>query len=257
MIRTSLIFFVAGLNIAFAQGGAEVMARVEGGQLVPFYSKNKEGVRTVEQVKTFLMDRFLVSNRDYLEFLKNHPDWQKSKIKRIFADSGYLEHWDGDLKVNTRDLKKPVRFVSWFAATAYCRSLGRELPTVAQWEYAASADEKEKNAVEKPEFKAKILKWYSRPSIDKLPDVDKVPKNVWGVYGLHGVVWEWTLDFNTALVTGESREDSALNKELFCGSGSLGAKDSYDYAAFMRYGFRSSLKGNYTVGNLGFRCVKN
>lgn len=251
------LFFATTLATLLAWGDAGEMVRVDGGQLVPFYSKNKTGEKSSEKVGTFLMDRFLVTNGGYLEFVKKNPDWKKSKIKKIFADSSYLEHWDGDLTMKTGDLKKPVRFISWFAATAYCQSFGKELPTVTQWEFVAAADENDKNATEKPEFKAKILKWYSRPSIDKLPDVDKTPKNFWGVYGLHGVVWEWTLDFNTALVTGESREDSSLNKELFCGSGALGAKDSFDYAAFMRYGFRSSLKGNYTVGNLGFRCVKN
>lgn len=62
--------------------------------------------------------------------------------------------------------------------------------------------------------------------------------------------------FNTAFVTGESRGDTALEKSMFCGSGAVGAADPSDYAAFMRFGFRSSLKGNFTVANLGFRCVK-
>ena len=34
-------------------------------------------------------------------------------------------------------------------------------------------------------------------------------------------------------------------------------KDVLNYASFMRYAFRSSLKADYTVGNLGFRCAKD
>ena len=40
------------------------------------------------------------------------------------------------------------------------------------------------------------------------------------------------------------------------GAASLGARDTGDYAAFMRYAFRQSLRGAYTVHNLGFRCAR-
>ena len=36
-----------------------------------------------------------------------------------------------------------------------------------------------------------------------------------------------------------------------------GARDVENYPAFMRYGFRSSLKADYCVHNLGFRCAKD
>ena len=62
-------------------------------------------------------------------------------------------------------------------------------------------------------------------------------------------------DFNTALVTGESRGDTGLERRLFCGAGSIGSADSKDYASFMRFAFRSSLKAAYTTKNLGFRCA--
>ncbi len=74
---------------------------------------------------------------------------------------------------------------------------------------------------------------------------------------LHGLVWEWTSDFNSALVTGDARGDTGLERQLFCGAGSLGASDRANYAAFMRFGFRSSLRAGYTVHNLGFRCAKD
>jgi sulfatase modifying factor 1 len=48
-----------------------------------------------------------------------------------------------------------------------------------------------------------------------------------------------------------------LDRQLFCGSGSEGAKDRANFPAFMPYGFRSSLQANYTVHNLGFRCAQN
>jgi formylglycine-generating enzyme required for sulfatase activity len=46
-----------------------------------------------------------------------------------------------------------------------------------------------------------------------------------------------------------------LNKNLYCAAGSLKAVDKEDYASFMRFAFRESLKAAYTVRNLGFRCA--
>ena len=44
----------------------------------------------------------------------------------------------------------------------------------------------------------------------------------------------------------------------FAGRGfGQGAKKVEDFPAFMRYGFRSSLKADYCVHNLGFRCAKD
>ena len=59
------------------------------------------------------------------------------------------------------------------------------------------------------------------------------------------------------MITGESREDSGLNRGLFCGAGAVGSADVADYAAFMRFAFRGSLRGSYCVRNLGFRCASD
>lgn len=62
-------------------------------------------------------------------------------------------------------------------------------------------------------------------------------------------------DFNCNLVSGESRGDSSVNKNLYCATGSVGSVDPSGYAALMRYGFRSSLNAKFTLGSLGFRCA--
>jgi len=87
--------------------------------------------------------------------------------------------------------------------------------------------------------------------------LDFVRANLHGIRDLHGLVWEWTGDFNSAIVTGDARGDTGLERQLFCGAGSLGAKDTSNYPAFMRFGFRSSFKAGYTVHNLGFRYARD
>ena len=233
------------------------MAKITGGQFKPFFDKDKDGKSINIDVQDFYIDKSPVTNGQFLKFVTRKPEWNRSRVKNIFADSTYLKHWEGDLKLEPQTVDQPVRFVSWFAALAYCESEGKTLPTVTQWEYVASADEKSPVATNKKMFNQKILNWYSRPNTESFPAVRSSTKNFWGLYDLHGLIWEWNLDYNTALVTGESREDSALDRNKFCGSGSFGAKDKSNYAAFMRFGFRSSLRGNYTVANLGFRCAKN
>lgn len=199
-------------------------------------------------VRDFLLDRHPVTNADFLEFVRAEPTWRRTQVKRLFADSAYLQHWADDTELGPgAPANSPVVNVSWFAARAYAKWKGQRLPTLAEWELAAQADAR--NTV------ALILAWYGRPVRGPLPPVGSTFANAQGVWDLHGLVWEWVNDFNTALVTGESRADSGLERNLFCGSGALGASSFRDYAAFMRYAFRSSLKANYTVPNLGFRCA--
>jgi formylglycine-generating enzyme required for sulfatase activity len=249
--------FIALIICSYNSGSAEIkMIKILGGEYTPFFETSKDGIKKKTQVEEFYLDIIPVTNNDFLTFVKRNTLWKKSEIKKIFAEETYLKHWDSDLSFADNLKNKPVKFVSWFAAKSYCESIGKTLPTVLQWEYVGSADESKPFAIGTKEYKERILHWYGKPSIGEINNVGEGPSNYWGIKDMHGLHWEWTLDFNSSLVTGESREDSILNKNKFCGSGSLNAKDKLDYGAFMRFGFRSSLKGNYAIGNLGFRCAK-
>jgi len=201
-----------------------------------------------EKVEKFYLDVYPVTNEEFLEFLKANPKWRKSNVKKIFADVSYLKNWKSDLEFGEKiNPNSPVTNVSWFAAKAFAEWKGKRLPTVAEWEYVISSEKNIKN----------ISEWYSKLSPDKISPVGSTEKNSFGVYDMYGLIWEWTYDFNTSLVTGESRGDGDLERNLFCGSGSSSSKEVKNYPAFMRYGYRSSLKANYTTHNLGFRCAKD
>jgi len=151
--------------------------------------------------------------------------------------------------------QRPVVFVSWFAAKAYSVWVDGRLPNTAEWEYAGAAGFTTADGSKDSEFIRAINEWYSKPSPDRLPAVSRSKPNVYGIHDLHGLVWEWTSDFNSVMVTGDARGDTGIERQLFCGAGSFNATDRANFPAFLRFGFRSSLKAAYTVHNLGFRCA--
>jgi formylglycine-generating enzyme required for sulfatase activity len=130
------------------------------------------------------------------------------------------------------------------------------LPTEAEWELAARADASEPDAHRAPTFVARILEFYTRPH-GALADAGGGEPNVWGIRDLHGLVWEWVDDFDASMVSADDRARGDARSARYCGGASLGAEDVADYAAFMRYAFRSSLRASYAVHNLGFRCVRS
>lgn len=231
------------------------MARIKGGTFVPLYGSSDSSRLMVQD---FLLDQYPVTNAEFLAFVEKYPQWQKEKVKKLFADGNYLRHWAGSLSIGEQEEQirnSPVTNISWFAAKAYCECQGKRLPTVAEWEYAALASETKANASGDAAFYQRSLIWYSKPNPKYLPAVDSSFRNYYGLYGMIGLVWEWTQDYNSSMVQGESRGNNSLDRQMFCGAGAANAKDTENYVAFMRYAFRSSLKASYTVANLGFRCA--
>lgn len=230
------------------------MAFVDGGPYTPLYEDRESDGPT--QIAAFYMSRYPVTNGEYLSFVRANPAWQRSNVKTLFADDAYLQHWRGDVDFGPDSLaNRPVVNVSWFAAQAYADWKGMRLPTTAEWEYAAGFGQTRGEGSDDPAFRQRMLAWYARPAPATMPAIGSTECNYWGVCDLHGLVWEWVDDFNSALVTGESRNDSDLDLTLFCGSAAVGASEFDDYAAFLRFGFRSGLQAGYTVRTLGFRLA--
>ncbi len=193
------------------------------------------------------LDPYPVTIRQFQAFLRDHSEWRRSEVKRIWADERYLLDWTDDLTPPAgANPAAPVTQVSWFAAQAYCEIQGKTLPTVAEWETAAKADETRRDATGDPAFTARILTAYGRPATHRNA-VGGGFRTVDGLYDLHGLVWEWTLDFNSvAPIEADGR---------FCGAGA-GGSDPSDYARFLRDALRGSLKPNHSVTSVGFRCAK-
>ncbi len=225
------------------------MARVPAGVYRPVYAGNNQ---EREIVRAFLLDLVPVTNADFANFTRAKPEWGPGRPARIKADHLYLAHWQGG-GPNPAGRRFPVTNVSWFAARAYCAWRGKRLATVAEWEHAAAAADAAFPHEGEAALLKRILEWYSRPNVDR--PAGSVYRNVYGVYDLHGSVWEWTFDFNSVTIDSDSRERGQSAR--FCGAGGLNASNPRDYAAFMRQAFRSGLTAASTARNLGFRCARD
>ena len=116
----------------------------------------------------------------------------------------------------------PVEQVSWENAQSFIEELNRmeasngySLPTEAQWEYAARAGSTtafanggitETKCNYDPNLDA--MGWYCYNSDDKTHPVAQKGPNAWGLYDMHGNVWEWCLDW-----WGIYPEESVTNPE--------------------------------------------
>ena len=209
-----------------------------------------------ERIASFRLDRDPVTRGDFLAFVRADARWRRDAVKPVFAARGsYLAGWRGDLDAgDAADLLRPVTGVSWFAAKAYCAAQGKRLPTVAEWEYAAAASESVRDAARDPRFVQRLVSLYaSRPR--PLPAVGGGPANAYGVRGLHDLAWEWVADFNSVLVSDDSRGVGGRDHDLFCASAAIGALDPSNYPAFLRYAMRAGLTGRTSLETLGFRCA--
>jgi sulfatase modifying factor 1 len=249
---TKTFFFIFLFLSGFKISAQTKLMKIGGGIYLPLYSLDSQKIK----VMPFQLDNYLVSNAEYLAFVKNYPEWKKSKVKKLFVDDGYLKHWKSDTSFSDSIKDNPVVNISWFAAKTYCACQGKRLATTSEWELAAQASETSVNGYKDKKFNQWLLDWVAKPQPINKRKRGSTFKNFYGVYDMHGLVWEWTYDFNSALTTGESRENGGLDNSKFCGGGSFSSKDVRNYAAFMRYAMRSSLKAKYCVSNIGFRCAK-
>lgn len=234
---------------AWAGTESEEQVLIPNGKFIPFF---KEGKEKDLEIKSFFIDKYPVTNSQFNEFLKKNPKYQKSKIAKLVVDQRYLEHWSADI-LTEKEAKEigdnPVSNVSWFVSKKYCQSLGRRLPTIAEWEYASDSIN--------PDIMNDLLEWYAKTGNTPLEKIGQKKPNKFGVHDMHGLVWEWVEDFASVMISSDSRSKGDRTDGFFCGGGSVGAVDPKEYATFMRYGFRSGLKGNYCTYSLGFRCTRD
>ncbi len=111
----------------------------------------------------------------------------------------------GSVPSQWKDDDRPVEKVSWEDANEFCRRLsempeekdaGRvyRLPTEAEWEYACRAGTTTKYSFGDDESLLGDFAWFDGNAGSQTHPIGQKRPNAWGLYDMHGNVWEWCSD---------------------------------------------------------------
>jgi formylglycine-generating enzyme required for sulfatase activity len=155
---------------------------------------------------------------------------------------------------------QPVTCVSWNDVQKFIQWLNRQegsrqyrLPTEAEWEYAARAVSGSAYSFGNDASQLSAYAWYRENSGSKAHAVSGKKPNAWGLYDMHGNVWEWCQDrygdYPTGFVS-DPRGPSSGSLRVFRG-GSWGSG-----AWRCRSAFRFTLHPDFRYRRLGFRLAR-
>ncbi|MBI2506199.1 MAG: SUMF1/EgtB/PvdO family nonheme iron enzyme [Candidatus Latescibacteria bacterium] len=118
----------------FLMGGEK--ADLEGFAKSNYLNYEAEYPRHQVKLSAYYLDKYEVTNAQYQEFLaylEQHQDTSMNHPGQP-ADQDHLQHYINEQM--TAD-NQPATGLNWFDAYAYCKWVGKRLPTEAEWEYAA------------------------------------------------------------------------------------------------------------------------
>jgi len=158
----------------------------------------------------------------------------------------------------------PVESVSWNDCQGFLRKLAElegltdnsfRLPTEAEWEYACRAGTEARFYTGDSEDDLASARWFGKNSIRAHPVGHKTP-NTWGLYDMHGNVWEWCQDWYDAYPNSDLTDPlgPTTGRCRVLRGGSYGFFDNN--ATKCRAANRSSDSPDDTYGTFGFRCVR-
>jgi len=154
----------------------------------------------------------------------------------------------------------PVENVSWDDAQEFIRKLNQvkgtdkyRLPTVAEWEYACRAGSTTRYYFGDDEAELGEYAWYHNNSDGKTHPVGQKKPNAWGLYDMHGNVWEWCQDWYgeySGSVTDPKGPISGEYRVLRGGSWIHGERG-------MRSAYRLRLRPDGRFSFIGFRLARD
>ena len=227
-------------------------------------------------LEDFNIDKFPVTNQQYLEFIKDDgyktykywlsDGWEKVKENKWrtpmywerIEDKWYTRDFLGIREINPN---QPVCHVSFYEADAYCKWAGKRLPTEAEWEKAAcwNEDKQEKTTFpwgnQKPtDEKCNLLESYHW----SCSEIGSYPKGAshLGCQQMIGDVWEWTSSEYTGYPGFKSGFDEYNDKwftnQKVLRGGSFGTPKMSIRGSYRNF-FRLDERWLFS----GFRCAEN
>ena len=159
----------------------------------------------------------------------------------------------------------PVEGVTWDDAVEFCRRLSElpaekkagnvyRLPTEAEWEYACRAGTTTKYSFGDDESELGDTAWYAENSGGKTHPVGSKLPNAWGLYDMHGNVYEWCQDWYGDYPSGSVTDPSGATSSSGRVDRGGGWFDSADYC---RSAYRYGILPSYRNYDLGFRVVRS
>jgi formylglycine-generating enzyme required for sulfatase activity len=127
------------------------------------------------QIQSFAIGKYEVTQEQWYAVMSNNPSQYKGRTL-------------------------PVEQVSWDDVQQFIEKLNQKtgqkyrLPSEAEWEYAARAGTTTEWSHGNDESKLGNYAWYSQNSGSKTQAVGQKLSNAFGLYDMHGNVWEWTQD---------------------------------------------------------------
>ena len=201
-------------------------------------------IRTVD-LPEYSIDRFPVTNRDYLAYVRETgaswvPDWPEDG-----PQGEALDH--------------PVERVTWHQAAAYAKWRGARLPSEAEWEKAARGTDGRiwPWGAELIEENANI--WDSAKPLGRLTiGVGVLPGNVspYGCVDMVGNVEEWVHDEFLPYPGSQASSPSTDGRCRVLRGGSWFYTNEFARCAFRR-GALPSFSGYEWAGGPGFRCASD
>ena len=199
-----------------------------------------EKPRAKVYLDSYQISIFPVTNREYLEFLQEN----------------YLNYSEEFEYLCSENPNHPVTNISWDETLDYCKWIGGELPTEAQWEKASRG-------------KSNIYPWGDtfneiycniENRIGESVPVDSFESGTsqYGCYQMSGNVWEWCLDDYIEKFY-RKRESKVSNPiSVTDGDTKVIRGGSYDFVqSSARSSYRYYAKRNHKENNIGFRIVLN
>ena len=187
---------------------------------------------------TYYKTDFTTPVTETQKFITTHNWGVKHDGTNWVAQSGYENH--------------PVINVTWYGAKAYADWIGGSLPTEAQWEYACRGGQITAFYFGNNDSEMGNYGWSSENSGDGTKAVGQKLPNDYGLYDMHGNVWEWCGDwyvgYGSGLATDPQGPATGDNRVVRGGSWN-------DYAQYCRSACRYSDDPDYGYSICGFRVA--